>query len=100
VESDGDWMRAEVDMSRYPGKILAFLPEEIAAVQLSTSAEVEAGGALAYRVAVCGKSGQEIDAAFPLEISLVDSGNQEVQAIFRTAAPEYRGAYRVAVNAR
>jgi outer membrane protein assembly factor BamB len=98
VENDGDWMTLEADFRSCPGKIYAFMPQEIDRVELRVQPEVSAGAPLAYAVQVLGKDGTAIDAAFPLEITLSDAKGAVLQRIYRAAAPAFSGVYAVPVN--
>lgn len=99
VKTEGEWMTLTADMRAVPGKLLAFLPTAIAGVKLGAAARVTAGEDLNYAVNVAGADGQAIDAAFPLEIELRDAAGKMVQQVWRAAAPEFRGVYRVGANA-
>ena len=99
VTNDG-WMAVDVDMTHYPGKILAFLPEPVRGVKAEASGSVSLGGNVSYRVSVIGESGNPMQAAFPVEIEIIDPVGKVAKRVYRAAAPEYVGVYTVPVNGK
>lgn len=95
---DGDWMSLDIDMRRYPGAITAFLPAPIAGVGVQAPARIVAGSALPYAVTVDDTSGTAIDAAFPVEIRLLDPSGIAVHEVYRSAAPRLNESYPIGVN--
>ena len=98
VATEGDLMSVKADMRSVPGKILAFLPASIGGVQLKASSSVQSGSTLNYQVAVTDNASNVIDAAFPLQITLLTATGQVLHEIYRSARPEYRGAYVIPIN--
>ncbi|MBI2194622.1 MAG: PQQ-binding-like beta-propeller repeat protein [Planctomycetes bacterium] len=98
VATEGDWMTLESDLRHVPGKIYAFLPAPIAGVELHAASRVPAGNDLNYRVSVRDAEGKAIEASFPIQVILRDSEGRVQTEVYRAAAPEFRGVYRVPVN--
>jgi outer membrane protein assembly factor BamB len=99
VQADGEWMSLQVDFRSYPGKLYAFLPKAISQVSLQATGSVQAGADMTYLVGVKDADGQAIDAAFPAEIKLTAPDGALAHHVYRAAAPEYRGVFRVPANA-
>ncbi|MGB8355169.1 MAG: PQQ-binding-like beta-propeller repeat protein [Chthoniobacteraceae bacterium] len=99
VKTDGDWMTLQADMRHLPGKIFAFLPSAIDKVSLKAAATLPAGTDLNFQASVVNAAGEMIDAAFPVEITLLDPSGKTCLQIFRSAAPLFQSAWRVPLNA-
>lgn len=100
LKTDGEWMELQADFRAYPGKLFAFLPKEIARLDLSASPEVKGGHCLNYRIAVLDSTDNVIDGSFPIHIILTSPVGEVVHQVFRAAAPEYRGVFAVPANVR
>ncbi len=98
VKTDGDWMTLDADMRSIPGKVFAFLPSAIDKVALKVADRLAAGTDLSFRASVANAGGETIDAAFPLEITLLDAAGKEQLHVFRSAKPAFEMAWRVPVN--
>ncbi len=94
----GGWMRVSADLRRSPGKILAFLPRPIGGVRLKAPASLTAGADLQYAVRVADADGRELNASFPVEITLTSPDGQVPYHVWRAAAPELRAAWRLPRN--
>ncbi len=95
---DDGLMGVDVDMRRSPGKILAFLPKEITGVRLMAPEKLSLGDTLGYAVSVTDSDGANINASFPVELTLRDSDGATHLHIWRAAAPELRAAWRLPRN--
>ncbi len=98
VKTDGDWMTLNADMRSIPGKVYAFLPSAIDKVALKTTAKLAAGTDLSFQASVANASGEMIDAAFPLEITILDAAGRERLHVYRSAKPSFEMAWRVPAN--
>jgi len=98
VATKGEWMSLQADFRACPGKIYAFLPAEIGRVELKTVASAKAGADVSYQIQIFDKSGQPLDAGFPLQIEFVDANGTSLQRIYRAAAPTFTGVYRLPLN--
>jgi len=67
------------DFRRFEGRIYAFLPDEIAGVNLSVSGSLDCG------VNLTGKSGKEIEEPVPVEVTITDREDNVVYHIFRAS---------------
>jgi outer membrane protein assembly factor BamB len=95
---DGTNMTLTLDMTRSPGKIVAFLPAEIASLEVRAPRTVQAGKALSYSVHAADSAGRPIDAGIPIEITLsAAASDRNLLKVYRAATPEYRDAYAVPV---
>ena len=96
--TNADWMSLQADFKECPGKIYAFLPAEIAKVELKTATQAKANSSASYEIGVVDAKGQIIDAAFPLQITFFDGSGARLLEVFRAADPGYSGAYQLPVN--
>ena len=101
VKTDGDWMTLQADMRSLPGKIFAFLPSAIDKVSLKATATLAAGTDLDFQASVANAAGETIDAAFPLEITLLDPSMPRLACMYsvrpaRCFSP--RGVFRSTVK--
>ncbi|HYG74994.1 MAG TPA: PQQ-binding-like beta-propeller repeat protein [Planctomycetota bacterium] len=98
VSADGEWMSLQADFRECPGKIFAFLPAEIAKLDLKTVAKAQTNSSIAYEITILDSAGQPIDSSFPIEIAIIDSKGSLLHEIYRAATPSYAGAYRIPAN--
>ncbi len=86
VEKNGKWL-IPADMSVFPGRILALLPDEIGNVKLYgvEAKPADDAWALSLRVQVTNVKKQVMNAAIPVEIIVTDAAGNERYHIYRTA---------------
>jgi hypothetical protein len=68
------------------GRLLVFLPEEIAKVRISAPVDVAPGGVLSLEFKVLGRSGTPIPAVMPVEVRLYDPSGRELDGAGYAAA--------------
>ncbi|MCJ8332577.1 MAG: hypothetical protein MJH11_21660, partial [Lentisphaeria bacterium] len=71
-----------LDMSRCQGALLAFLPEKIAALRV-TSRRATSGDSVMLTGALIGESGKMISGAIPVRLRLLDGQGQVLSSIYR-----------------
>jgi outer membrane protein assembly factor BamB len=98
VATDGEWMSLQADMRECPGKIFAFLPAEIAKVELKTVVQAKSNSPVNYQVSVVDKNGQTIDAAFPIQITISDATGATLNDVYRAADPVFAGVFHLPAN--
>ena len=82
VKKDGQWL-IEADMRLFPGRIFALLPKEIEGVKISAAAN--SAGSMNLQAGVVGAKDAPIDAAVPLEITVLDGQGSPRYHLYRTA---------------
>lgn len=82
----GDDVTVPLEYDTNDGRILVFLPEEIAKVKISAPVEVAPGGRLAFEFRVLGKSGRPVPAVLPVEARLYDAAGREIDGAGYAAA--------------
>jgi hypothetical protein len=82
----GDDVAVKLDYDTNDGRLLAFLPEEIAKVRIDAPVEVAPGGDLTFEFKVFGRSGKPVAAVLPVEVRLYDSSSREIDGAGFAAA--------------
>ena len=82
----GDDVAVKLEYDTNDGRLLAFLPEEIAKVKIDAPLEVAPGGDLTFEFKVLGRSGKPVAAVLPVEVRLYDSSNREIDGAGFAAA--------------
>ena len=85
-EKNGDSVSVPLSFDTNDGRMLVFLPEEIAAVKAEAPVEVAAGGVIEVALSVLGKSGGPVPAVMPVEIRLYDARGTEIDGAGFVAA--------------
>ena len=98
LSSDGKSMTVQADFKQYPGKIFAFLPEEIAGVTLRVPESAQGGTSFSYEVFASDADGEIIDAGIPFEITFTSPGGMTLQHIFRAGTPKYQSTFLLPAN--
>jgi len=76
-----------LDMTRFEGALVAFLPEKVDALRLAMRRDAE-GVSLRLQGTLVGASGQEIDGVFPARIRLLDKNGEQIYSIYRVLGPD------------
>lgn len=85
---DGGKIAVPLEFATNDGRILAFLPEEIAKVKIEAPVEAAPGGDLTFEFKVLGRSGKPVPAVLPVEARLYDSSGRELDGAGYAAAED------------
>jgi hypothetical protein len=82
----GNKVTVPLEYDTNDGRLLVFLPEEIAKVRIDAPVEVAPGGDLTFEFKVLGRSGKPVAAVLPVEVRLYDSSSREIDGAGFAAA--------------